>query len=224
MDFLTPVWPAPSNVAARVTLRMLGNMAGEGRQRLQGLPAAPVWLRQVHGTSVVNADSLPASLTAPPDADAAVARSRGTVCAVMIADCMPVFMTDEEGGTVAVAHAGWRGMSAGVLESTLDEMRVAPASVIAWLGPAIGPAVYEVGAEVREAFMSRDSAAAAAFTPTRPGHWLLDLYMTARQRLERSGVKRVYGGGFCTYSDAGRFFSFRRDRAGERMAALIWLA
>jgi YfiH family protein len=142
----------------------------------------------------------------------------------MAADCMPVLLADQDGTAVAAAHAGWRGLSAGVIEAALEAMRLPPESVIAWLGPAIGPRVYEVGAEVREAFVSRDAAAAAAFAPTRPDHWLLDLYMIARQRLKRRGVSRIYGGGFCTYSDAERFYSFRRDRTAERMAALIWLA
>jgi YfiH family protein len=141
----------------------------------------------------------------------------------MAADCMPVLLTDQDGTAVAAAHAGWRGLCAGVIEAALDAMQRPPESVLAWLGPAIGPRAYEVGAEVREAFLSRDAAAAAAFAPTRPDHWLLDLYMIARQRLERRGVSRIYGGGFCTYSDAERFYSFRRERTAERMAALIWL-
>ena len=156
--------------------------------------------------------------------DAAVARRKGTVCAVMAADCMPVLLADASGAVVAAAHAGWRGLSAGVIEAAVDAMRVAPAEVIAWLGPAIGPRVYEVGEEVRAAFLKRDAAAAAAFVPTRSGHWLLDLYAVARQRLAKLGVERVYGGGLCTYSDPERFYSYRRDRASGRMAALIWLS
>lgn len=212
MDFIVPTWPAPPNVQARVTLREMGDMAGAGREELDGiLLHQPVWLRQVHGIAVIDADSPPPS----PTGDAAVAQKRGSVCAVMIADCMPVFFTD--GSKVAVAHAGWRGLAAGVLEATLAAMKVEPKSVICWLGPAIGPKVYEVGEEVRAAFAGFESA----FTPTRPGHWLLDLYAVARQRLK--DVKGIYGGDFCTYSDPKRFFSFRRDRAPERMAALIWL-
>ncbi len=203
MDFITPSWPAPPNVKAMVTLRPFGDMAGEGRSRLA---QRPVWLRQVHGTAVIDADANPAS----PVGDAAVGCR--AACAVLIADCMPVFFTD--GAKVAVAHAGWRGLAAGVLEATLA--RFDPAEVICWLGPAIGPKAYEVGEDVRAAFAGHE----AAFAPSRPGHWLLDLYAVARQRLR--GVKGVYGGGFCTYSEPDRFFSYRRDGTAARMAALIW--
>jgi len=211
VDFIVPNWPAPPNVQARVTLREMGDMATEeGREELGGLLLhEPVWLKQVHGTTVIDADSPPAS----PTGDAAYARKRGSVCAVMIADCMPVFFTD--GTTVAVAHAGWRGLAGGVLEATLA--RFDPAKTICWLGPAIVPKVYEVGEDVRASFGGYESA----FVPSKPGHFLLDLYAVARQRLQ--GVKGVYGGEFCTYSDPGRFFSYRRDKGKERMAALIWL-
>jgi len=211
MDFIVPTWPAPPNVQARVTLRDMGDMATEvGRDELGGLLLhEPVWLKQVHGASVIDADSPPPA----PEGDAAVARKRGSVCAVMVADCMPVFFTD--GAQVGVAHAGWRGLAGGVLEATLAKFD--PAKTICWLGPAIGPKVYEVGDEVRAAFRGYEMA----FTPTRPGHWLLDLYAAARERLK--GVKGVYGGEFCTYTDQKRFFSYRRDKGKERMAALIWL-
>lgn len=180
------------------------------------MPAEPVWLRQVHGTTVIEADARP-SLA---EADAAIAHRPGTVCAVIVADCLPVFLADEAGSVVGVAHAGWRGLAGGVVENTVQAARVAPSWLMAWLGPAIGPTVYEVGEEVRAAFAGHESA----FTPTRPGHWLLDLYAVARRRLADAGVARVYGGGYCTYTDSGRFFSYRRERARERMAALIWLA
>jgi hypothetical protein len=133
---------------------------------------------------------------------------------------MPVLFTDEAGTTVAAAHAGWRGLAAGVLEATVDAMALPPRKVLAWLGPAIGPKVYEVGEDVRAAFSGND----AAFKPTRPGHWLLDLYAVARQKLQSKGLSRITGGGFCTYSEPRRFFSYRRDRKNERMAAVIWLA
>jgi len=139
------------------------------------------------------------------------------VCVVKIADCMPVLFADEKGTVVGAAHAGWRGLAAGVLEGTIDAMR-APSALHAWMGPAIGPRVYEVGDEVRAAFPGHD----AAFKPNRPGHWLMDLYAIARKKLEAKGV-RVHGGGFCTYSERERFFSFRRDHGQSRMAALIWL-
>jgi YfiH family protein len=188
-----------------------------GRTRLQGsLPGEPIWLRQVHGTTVIEADAQKLL----QEADAAVARNAGTVCAVMMADCMPVLLAHEGGSVVGIAHAGWRGLAAGVIEATLDAMTVAPQKIIGWLGPAIGPRVYEVGDEVRAAFAGHE----AAFTPTRPGHWLLDLYAVARARLARKGVRAVYGGDFCTYSEQERFFSYRRDRDSRRMAAVIWLA
>lgn len=207
---IRPDWPAPARVRALVTTR------GEADP---DLPAPPAWLKQVHGTRVVDA----AAACARPEADACVARVPGAVCAVQAADCMPVLLADEAGTVVGAAHAGWRGLCAGIIEATVDEMKVPGARLLAWLGPAIGPAHYEVGAEVREAFLARDAAAAAAFVANRPGHWLLDLYAVARQRLAARGVTRVHGGGFCTYSDAARFPSWRRDRTRERIAAFVWL-
>jgi YfiH family protein len=222
-SLLRPDWPVPRNVHALVTMRGFGDMSlAQNKARLrQSLPSQPAWLKQVHGTVIVDAGE---ERKDRPEADGAVAHGGGPVCAVMAADCMPVLLADDQGTAVAAAHAGWRGLCAGVVEAAFDAMQVPSARVLAWLGPAIGPRAYEVGAEVRDAFIARDRAAAAAFTPTRPGHWLLDLYEVARQRLERRGVSRIYGGGFCTYSDAGRFYSFRRDRTAERMAAVIWLA
>ena len=217
MELIRPDWPAPSNVKALVTTRPLGDMAAgaPGRARLRAhLPAEPRWLRKVHGNEVIDADSA----RGQPQADAAVARRRGTVCSIMIADCMPVILADASGSVVGVAHAGWRGLSSGVIEATVRAM--GSRTLIAWLGPAIGPRVYEVGDEVRAAFLPGERS---AFVATRPGHWLLDLYAVARQRLEASGVERVYGGGFCTYSEPERFFSYRRERGTGRMAALVWL-
>jgi YfiH family protein len=243
-ETIVPDWPAPERVRALTTARAGGVSSGgyaslnlgmrcgddpaavaENRRRLAArLPAAPVWLKQVHGVAVADADAARAR-GEEPEADAAVARSPGTVCAVLVADCMPVLLADEGGSVVGVAHAGWRGLCGGVIEATLDAMRAPSASVMAWLGPAIGPRVYEVGDEVRAAFVARDARAAQAFVATRPGHWLLDLYAVARQRLAARGVTRVCGGDFCTYSDSERFFSFRRQGAASgRMAALVWLA
>jgi hypothetical protein len=217
---IEPDWPAPKNVRAIVTTREQGNMGGEGLVRLASLvPGEPVWLKQVHGTRVVDADTRPSR----PEADASVSRSKGTVCAVMLADCMPVLLTDEKGSVVAAAHAGWRGLSSGVIEATFSAMKTKREETLAWLGPAIGPKVYEVGEEVRADFIKADRGSETAFVPNRPGHWLLDLYAVARQRLAKLGVTRIYGGGFCTYTEKDRFFSFRRDRTGDRMAALIWL-
>ncbi len=207
---IRPDWPAPPGVRALVTTR------GEADPVL---PAPPAWLKQVHGTRVVDA----AAACDRPQADAAVARAPGVVCAVQAADCMPVLFADDAGSVVGAAHAGWRGLAAGVIEATVAAMRVPPERLLAWLGPAIGPAHYEVDAVVRDAFLARDAGAAAAFAAHRPGHWLLDLYAVARRRLEAAGVTRVHGGGFCTYSDPARFPSWRRDRTRERIAAFVWL-
>ena len=222
MDVIRPAWPVPASVQALVTTRLFGDLShSEARSRFAAmLGGRPAWLRQVHGTTVVEAETAGAL----PSADASVARSAGAACVVMAADCMPVLLADETGGVVGAAHAGWRGLSAGVVESTLAAMGVAPARVLAWLGPAIGPQAYEVGEDVREAFLAKDAQAASAFRPTRPGHWLLDLYAIARQRLVASGVTRIHGGGFCTYTEKERFFSFRRDRTPARMAAAIWVS
>jgi YfiH family protein len=184
------------------------------------LPGDPIWLRQVHGTAVVNLDTP----VCGAQADAAVTRRRNRVCAIRVADCMPVLLADDEGRVIGAAHAGWRGLCAGVIESTVSEMNVATKHIVAWLGPAIGPKVYEVGDEVRAAFVARDRSAEAAFSPARAGHWLLDLYAVARQRLRGCGIERVSGGSYCTYSEAERFHSYRRDRTSARMAALLWLS
>jgi hypothetical protein len=214
-DLIRPQWPA--RVGALVTTAATGDISTEEvRARLRSLlPGDPRWLQQVHGARVVDADQI----AGVEKADASIARQRGTVCVVKIADCMPVLFADEESTVVGAAHAGWRGLAGGVLEATLAAMRTPPEKLYAWLGPAIGPRVYEVGEEVREAIGEpRD-----AFVPTRPGHWLLDLYAVARERLSRHGVRRIHGGGYCTYSERERFFSYRRDRDQRRMAAAVWL-
>jgi YfiH family protein len=214
MDVIRPDWPA--KVGALVTTASMGDMAGgPGRARLRLLvPSEPRWLHQVHGARVIDADTTATVV----QADAAVAREPGTVCVVKIADCMPVLFTDQSGSVVAAAHAGWRGLAGGVLEATVEAMR-APGAIHAWLGPAIGAGVYEVGDEVRSAIGGPDSA----FRATRPGHWLLDLYAVARARLKNVGVQHIHGGGFCTYTERDRFFSYRRDHGQSRMAAAIWL-
>ena len=216
LDLIRPDWPA--RVGALVTTAAMGDMATEtGRARLRALlPAEPCWLQQVHGGRVVDA----ARAASGEKADASIARQRGTVCLVKIADCMPVLFADEQASVVAAAHAGWRGLASGVLEATVDATGAPPERLYAWLGPAIGPRVYEVGEDVRSAI----GEPVTAFTATRAGHWLLDLYAVARDRLQRRGVQRIYGGGFCTYSDPDRFFSYRRDRGQRRMVAAIWLA
>ena len=202
-------------------MRAMGDMKTAGaRERLRRhLPAEPVWLRQVHGIDVVDAGS-----AAPgTPADASFTRARGIVCVAMAADCMPVLLAHDGGEAVGVAHAGWRGLCAGVIEATIAAMGVPNSKTVAWLGPAIGPDAYEVGEEVHAAFVDRDARSALSFRATRPGHWHLDLYAVARQRLAAMGVTRVFGGGFCTASDPARFFSYRRDKASERMAAAIWI-
>jgi len=214
-DLIRPEWPA--KVGALVSTAQMGDMAtAPARAKLRALlPGEPRWLHQVHGAQVVCADEV----SAPPQADASYTHTLGTVCVVKIADCMPVLVADERATVVGAAHAGWRGLAAGVLEATIDAMRVPPAELYAWLGPAIGPRVYEVGEDVRAAIGEPRSA----FRPTRPGHWLLDLYAVARARLQAHGVQRIYGGGYCTYSERERFFSYRRDRGQSRMAAAVWL-
>lgn len=250
---LRPQWPAPANVHALSTLRAggvsrgpwglvgggpgglnLGERCGdahacvrENRRRLRALlPSEPLWLDQVHGTEVVEADTLVARSGPPPRADAAIATRGGVVLAVLTADCLPVLLTNASGSAVGVAHAGWRGLAAGVVESTLAALARASTDRrwFAWLGPAIGPSRFEVGAEVRRAFVDQDAAAARAFVPAGPpDKWWADLFALARLRLARAGVIDVYGGGICTASQPDRFYSYRRDRTTGRMASLIWL-
>ncbi|HKU46978.1 MAG TPA: peptidoglycan editing factor PgeF [Burkholderiales bacterium] len=210
---IRPDWRAPARVQAFATTRAFGDLKRAEVRAALKVPREPAWLKQVHGKEVARLPVVP-----PVEADAAVARSPGEVCVVQMADCMPVLFADEDGTTVAAAHAGWRGLSGGVLEETLAAMGVPRHKVLAWLGPAIGPQAYEVGEDVRAAFAGHEYA----FTPNRPGHWLLDLYAVARRKLE--GLKEVSGGGFCTFSEADRFFSYRRDRTNARMGAFIWLA
>lgn len=237
-------WPAPLGVVAFTTLRHgagistppfdafnLGARCGDDPDAvasnraalaaLAGLPGAPHWLRQVHGTGVVRVANAP---TAEPEADAAVTDAPGTVLAILTADCLPVVFAADDGSEVATSHAGWRGLSAGVLEATVAAMRTPPARLLAWLGPAAGPQAYEIGGEVREAFLAHDSEAGSAFLATRPGHWLIDLYALARMRLRRAGMAAgaVHGGGLCTIGDPSRFYSHRRDARTGRMATLVW--
>jgi YfiH family protein len=221
-ETLAPGWPASLGVRALVTTRALGDMKDPAsRARLDALlPAPPVWLRQVHGVHVVDAAKI--APLAVPEADASFTTERGVVCTVMAADCMPVLLAAGDGSVVAAAHAGWRGLCAGVIERTLEKMNTPTDGIFAFLGPAIGPRVYEVGDEVRDAFLARDAAASDAFSATRPGHWLVDLYAIARQRLSACGVTRIEGASFCTFSQPDLFFSFRRDKAMQRMAACIW--
>ncbi|MFK2877406.1 peptidoglycan editing factor PgeF [Rhodanobacter hydrolyticus] len=243
--WLFPDWPAPVHVHAVVSTREgpgvsappfgrfnLGMRSGEStevvgsnrdvlRQAL-GLPSAPRWLHQVHGTTVAELGPLPGGHE--PQADAAVSRIPGTALAILTADCLPVLFCTDDGSAIGAAHAGWRGLAAGVLEATIEQMQASPARLMAWLGPCIAGASYEVGEEVRAAFVDRAPGAATCFTSTRPGHWHCDLAALARQRLTAAGVARVHGGGFDTFQDV-RFYSYRREgsRSG-RFASLIWLA
>jgi YfiH family protein len=236
---IRPDWPAPPNVVALQTTRLggssaapyaslnLGDHVGDAplvvarnRMALESLlPSEPVWLKQVHGTQV--ADTATAGCL--PEADACISSHAGSVCVVMTADCLPVLLCDEAGTVVAAAHAGWRGLCDGVIERTIAAMGAAPKNLLVWLGPAIGPQAFEVGNEVRAAFMAHDPQAAAAFQPGESGKWYADIWQLARQRLESAGVTRVYGGGLCTFSDPQRFFSYRRDGVTGRMGTFIYL-
>lgn len=238
---IVPDWPAPQGVRALITTRAggasrgayaglnLGLNSGDDAEAVarnraglrQALPAEPLWLRQVHGITVVEADGAEGS----PEADAAIARRPGTVCAVLSADCLPLLLCDQAGSIVAAVHAGWRGLCAGVIEQTLRAMGRPPQALLAYLGPAIGAAAYEVGAEVRAAFIEadQDRECEAAFAPGAPGKFHADLYALARLHLARSGVVAIYGGGYCTYTERERFYSYRRDGATGRMASLIWM-
>lgn len=243
--WIFPDWPAPARVHAAVTTRdgpgvsaapfgrfNLGLRSGEAAERVASnrealvaalrLPAAPRWLHQVHGTRVAELGPLPSA--DEPQADAAVSRLPGTVLAILTADCLPVLLCADDGSAIAAAHAGWRGLAAGVLEATIEQMQRPPAGLMAWLGPCIAGPSYEVGEEVRATFVAYAPEAAACFAPTRPGHWHADLAALARQRLAAAGVARVYGGGFDTFTDP-RFYSYRREgvRSG-RFASLVWLA
>lgn len=240
-EWLHPDWPAPARVRSLITTRAggisrppfdslnLGHHVGDAAERVlhnravlrQHLPAEPLWLSQVHGTTVVEAAAIWGE--APVQADAIVARRRHDVCAIMTADCLPVLLADTAGSVVGAAHAGWRGLCGGVIEATVARMAVPPAQVMAYLGPAIGPAAFEVGSEVRAAFLRHDPAAASAFRPGAGDRWLADIYQLARQRLQAMGVAQVHGGGDCTVTDARRFFSYRRDGETGRMASLIWI-
>lgn len=241
IELLTPEWPAPCSVRACSTTRVGGVSAApydslnlgahvgdlpesvqENRQRLvegAGLPAMPQWLEQVHGTDVAH---LPLRSLATVAADAAYTDRPGAVCAVMTADCLPVLFCADAGHEVAAAHAGWRGLCGGVLEETLRRFHAPASQIMAWLGPAIGPQAFEVGPEVREAFMAQHVDAAQAFIP-HGGKYLADIYALARLRLQAQGVTRIYGGEACTVSEPSKFFSYRRDGSTGRMASLIWL-
>lgn len=214
---IVPAWAAPATVQAFQTVRGTGPL--DGVRDTLGLPSEPCWLEQVHGAGVVRPDIGEQGLVA----DAAVTDRPGVVLAVRTADCLPVLFADRAGSGVGAAHAGWRGLAAGVLEATVAALGVAPESLVAWFGPAIGQPAFEVGPEVRAAFVDGDPATAACFAAGRGDRWHADLTALARHRLAAVGVTSVFGGVGCTYSEPERFFSYRRDRETGRMAALIWM-
>ncbi|MGH8197540.1 MAG: peptidoglycan editing factor PgeF [Steroidobacteraceae bacterium] len=241
LEFLHPDWPVPPQVRAIMTTRGGGASSGpyasfnlashvgddemavaENRRRLRAalrLPSEPAWLEQVHGTAVA---VVPGPVTGA--ADAIVSFTPGAVCAVLVADCLPVFLASREGDRIGLAHGGWRGLVAGVIEAAVAALDCDPAKLLAWLGPSIGPRAFEVGPEVRDSFMTKDPALAGDFRRGLDGCFFADLPALARRRLAACGVESVHGGDWCTFSDPERFYSYRRDGATGRMAALAWLA
>ena len=236
---IIPDWPAPNNVQAVQTTRKggissapydslnLGSHVGDAplcvaRNRMllnTLLPSEPVWLEQMHGTLVTNADMA----SCLPQADACIARHRAAVCVVLTADCLPVLLCDTQGSVVGAAHAGWKGLAAGVIEATVQAMNVVPQNLLAWLGPAISQDAFEVGAEVRTAFTAVHPQALPAFIPGPNGKWFADIYALARLRLNALGITRIYGGEHCTYRDTEHFYSYRREGSTGRMGTFIWL-
>ena len=237
MDWLEADWPAPAFIKAGITLRQGGasekpydsfNLAThvgdelkvvkQNRERLD-VPNAPQWLEQVHSTKAVLLPNKESILKA----DASYTSEKNIVCAVMTADCLPLLITDTTGSCVAAIHAGWRGLCDGIIEETINQLPVEPASLLVWLGPAIGADVYEIGEEVYDAFTKDDVEAKKSFTNTSEKHWLFDIYRLATLRLNRLGVKQIFGGDHCTLSEKEQFFSYRRDNVTGRMASMIWI-
>jgi len=240
--FIQPNWPVPSNVKALQTTRIGGVSSGafaslnmgahvgddpiavaKNRQLLsQYLPSEPVWVNQVHGTDVIDA----ATSSCLQNADASFTTKSNVVCVTMTADCLPLLLCDTQGTVVAAVHAGWRGLCDGVVEAAIAKMQVPPHEILVWLGPAIGPNAFEVGADVKAQFVAKDTQAEHAFKP-HADKWLGNLYLIAKQRLHNLGVTKIYGASvneeFCTYTDKARFFSFRRDHVTGRMASMVWL-
>lgn len=243
-SIIIPEWPAPARVKAISTTRLGGqsqtpynsfnlaqhvgddsetiNINRASLKQLAGYPDEPRWLQQVHGSAIVDAGAVNGLV----EADASFTTATHATCVVMTADCLPVLFCDKQGQAVAAAHAGWRGLAAGVLEATLQrlcrELSCPTSQILAWFGPAIGPQAFEVGDEVREAFIAQHDVS-SAFISNRAGHWLMDIYAVARQRLTVAGVENISGGQYCTYTDQQQFFSYRREATCGRMASLIWL-
>ncbi len=243
LEFIYPDWPAPAHVKALTTTRnggfsvgpyasfnlsnLVGDEPGSVRRNrallreVLKLPSDPIWLTQVHGSRVIDAfDAAPGG-----EADGCVTGTPGVVCAVLTADCMPIFICDRRSTRIGILHGGWRGLATGLIEEGLRKIQLPTANLLAWLGPAIGPSAYEVGDEVRQAFLRQDREFAGAFTPVpnRQGRWLADLYHIARRRLRAQGVQEIYGGLRCTLRERNLFYSHRRDGTCGRMASLIWL-
>jgi hypothetical protein len=239
IDFIIPNWSAPENVRALQTTRLGGvssdpydslnfglhvkdnpvHVAQNRKALSQFLPSEPVWLNQVHGIQVIDA----AKTSCVPDADASFTTQKNVVCVTMTADCLPILLCNRTGTVVAAVHAGWRSLCDGVIENTVNKLPAKPQDLMSWLGPAIGPNAFEVGAEVLTQFMAQDAQAESAFRP-HGDKFFGDLYQIARQRLSNLGVTHIYGGNHCTFNESDQFFSFRRDGATGRMATLIWLA
>ncbi len=243
--FIYPDWPAPAKVRAVTTTCKspapldggetcyqafnLADHVGDAPERVEhnrrelqkslSLPMQPRWLEQIHSDRVTELNGM--DVHAP--ADAAYTRQAGEVCVVLTADCLPVLLCDREGSCVAAVHAGWRGLQQQIIAKTIAAMAVESGSLLAWLGPAIGPAAYEIDETVYQRFISEQAGYTVAFEPSRPGHWRMDLYAIARMQLKAAGVGSVYGSDFCTHSSADLFFSYRRDGQTGRMASLIWL-
>jgi len=235
LDWIVPEWPAPPRVHALSTTRNEAggrafdlapsrrNGAGAREYLRRFVPDDPVWLKQVHGTAIADLDASYSGF----DADGSVARTPNMVCAVLTADCLPLLLADRDSRVVAVAHAGWRGLAAGIVEAAVAAMRTEPGSMLAWLGPAIGPRAFEVGGDVYNAFCESDPGAAECFVPHPRADmkWHADLYALARRKLAHAGVNAIHGGGRCTLTESGTFHSYRRDgpATNGRMATMIWL-
>jgi len=240
LPVIIPDWPAPANIRALSTTRTggcslppyqqlnLGMHVGDEEFRVinnrhllstsKKLPQPPRWLKQIHSTQVINTQDWYAGI----EADACISQTTEAVCAVMTADCLPILLCDVQGNHVAAIHAGWRGLAAGIIENTIAKMACHSNKLIAWLGPAIGPSAFEVGTEVRKAFVDINATDAVAFS-AHDSQWLADLYLLAQHRLKAAGISAIYGGNFCTFTDQQRFFSYRRDGVTGRMATMIWI-
>lgn len=226
--FVIPDWPAPARVRAVTTTRAWPGDWRDPAERARlmetlGLPSPPRWLRQVHGTRVVDDHDFGGGASVEPEADAAITRVPGVALAIRTADCLPIVLASDDGEAIAAIHAGWRGLAHGVIEATLARLRVPGERLVGWIGPCAGPGAYEVDAVVRDAFVERDPGATRAFRPSRPGHWWCDLPWLARRRLAAHGAIRVAGGGRCTIAEADAFYSWRRAADAGRMATLVWI-